>query len=86
MEGISKVLRAIFNPLDGPLSALPPLVWTLAACGLFLGAMIWVFTLKKEYVNIDSPGKGPRYDLRFWTVVSMLPHVIVYLYFGLKSL
>jgi hypothetical protein len=86
MEAISKVLRAIFNPLDAPLSATHPLVWTLAACGLFLGAMIWVFTLKKEYVNIDSPGEGPRYDLRFWTVISMSPHVFVYLYFGLRSL
>jgi len=49
-------------------------------------AMVGVLTMKKEYANIDSPGDGPRYDLRFWTVVSMTPHVIVYLYFGIKSL
>ena len=80
------ILRPIFSPIDGPLSALPPMVWTLAAVCLFLGAMGWVFMLKKEYVNIDSPGQGPQYDLRFWTVISMMPHVIVYLYFGIKSL
>ncbi len=80
------ILRPIFSPINAPLSALPPLVWTLAAVGLFVGAMLWVFTLKKEYVNIDSPGEGPQYDLRFWTVISMMPHVIVYLYFGIKSL
>lgn len=72
--------------MNGPLSALPPLVWTLSAVGLFLAAMAWVFMLKKEYVNVDSPGKGPQYDLRFWTVISMTPHIIVYLYFGIKSL
>ena len=76
METISNILRSIFQPLDGPLSALPPLVWTLSACGLFLAAMIWVFTLKKEYVNIDSPGQGARYDLRFWTVISMMPPAV----------
>jgi hypothetical protein len=86
MESISSILRTIFNPLDAPLSAAPPMVWTLSAVGLFLAAMIWVFLLKKEYVNIDSPGDGLRYDLRIWTVISMLPHVIVYLYFGIKSL
>ena len=94
MENISQaisdtfgpILRPIFNPLDGPLAATPPLVWTLSAVGLFVAAMVWVVMLKKEYVNIDSPGDGPRYDLRIWTVISMLPHVIVYLYFGIKSL
>lgn len=85
-DAFGPILRPIFQPLDGPLSATPPLVWTLAAVGLFVAAMAWVFMLKKEYVNIDSPGDGPRYDLRIWTVISMLPHVIVYLYFGIKSL
>jgi len=80
------ILRPIFSPMNGPLSSLPPIVWTLSAVCLFIAAMGWVFTLKKEYVNIDSPGKGPLYDLRFWTVISMMPHVIVYLYFGIKSL
>ena len=80
------ILRPIFSPLNEPLSALPPIVWTLAAVGLFASTMIWVFLLKKEYVNVDSPGKGPQYDLRFWTVISMMPHVLVYLYFGIKSL
>jgi Fe2+ transport system protein B len=80
------ILRPIFSPMDGPISALPAIVWTLSAAGLFIAAMAWVFTLKKEYVNIDAPGKGPLYDLRFWTVVSMTPHVIVYLYFGITSL
>lgn len=79
-------LKPVFNPMDQLFTPIPPLVWTLTAVGLFVAAMIFVFSLKKEYVNIDSPGKGPLYDLRFWTIVSMSPHVVVYLYFGLKSL
>ena len=44
--------------------------------------MIWVgVVLKNEYVNLDQPGKHIWTDLRLWTVISMLPHVVVYLYF-----
>ena len=39
LESISKILRGIFNPLDAPLAAVPELMWTFAAVGLFLAAM-----------------------------------------------
>ena len=52
----------------------------VAAVGLFVAAMVWVFTLRKEYVNLDAPSKHWTHDLRLWTVVCMLPHVLVYLW------
>ena len=49
--------------------------------GFFIGTMVWVFVgLRKEYVNLEAPSKRFYCDLRLWTVLSMLPHVIVYLF------
>lgn len=76
------VLSPVFSPINSFLGA-HYLPWaTLCALGLLIGAMIFVFVLKKEYVNIDAPGKGILFDLRFWTIISMTPHVLVYLYFA----
>jgi hypothetical protein len=76
------VLNPIFAPINQALGAVY-MPWSMyCAVGLFVAAMIWVFTLRKEYVNLDAPGKGISYDLRFWTILSMLPHVIVYFYFS----
>ena len=79
------ILSPVFNPIDRLFTDVREIVWTFCAIGLFVAAMIWVFSLKKEYVNIDAPRKNIFFDLRFWTVVSMLPHIIVYLYFGIKA-
>lgn len=78
-------MRAIFAPTNAMFDAIPEdaavIVAKASAVSLFIAAMIWVFTLRKEYVNLDAPGKSPWFDLRFWTILSMLPHVIVYLWF-----
>jgi hypothetical protein len=90
MERISQFVTEVFHPILSPFFApinaflgrhyLP---WaTLCALGLFVGAMIWVFTLRREYVNLDAPSRHLWHDLRLWTILSMLPHVIVYLYFA----
>ena len=47
----------------------------------FLGTMVWVYVgLKKEYVNLEAPSKHLWHDLRLWVVLSMLPHVVVYMF------
>ncbi len=53
----------------------------IAVLSYFFGTMIWVYMLKKEYVNLQAPSKRWWADLRLWTVISMMPHVIVYLFF-----
>jgi len=76
------VLMRIFQPTNEFLaSAYMP--WArIVAVGFFVGTMVWVFVgLKRSYVNLDAPSKHVWHDLRFWTIISMLPHVIVYLYF-----
>lgn len=75
-------LHAFFDPINAFLGRIYEPWATLLALSLFIGTMIWVFILRKEYVNVDAPGKAFYHDLRFWTIVSMLPHVLVYLYFA----
>ncbi|HOJ33219.1 MAG TPA: hypothetical protein PKY35_05625 [Candidatus Hydrogenedentes bacterium] len=87
-EAFGPLLRPIFKPIDtflSGLSAFPRasrIVPSLVAIGYFVGTMVWVFVgLKKQFVNLDAPSQRIWHDLRFWTIVSMLPHVVVYLYF-----
>ena len=77
------VLKPVFHPMNDVLSrAYMP--WAIiAALALFASAVVWVFTLRREYVNLDAPSKHLWHDLRLWTILSMLPHVVVYLYFQL---
>lgn len=73
-------MQAIFQPMNAVLTPIPPICWSLAAVSLFIGAMIWVWSMKREYVNLDAPSKHWWCDLRYWTILSMLPHLFVYLY------
>ncbi len=75
-------LRWFFNPIDGALSMFYMPWAKIVALAFFIGTMVWVFVgLKREYVNIQAPSKKIWHDLRFWTVVSMSPHLVVYFYF-----
>jgi len=75
-------LRAFFQPIDH-LLAMGYMPWArIFALGFFLGTMVWVFLgLRREYVNLEAPSKKIWHDLRVWTVLAMLPHLIVYFYF-----
>lgn len=76
-----KPLKLFFDPYNELMNQVPPVWWKVSAIGLFVGTMIWVICLKVEYVNLDAPSKKWYHDLRVWTVLSMLPHVCIYLYF-----
>ena len=79
---LGPTLRAIFQPIDSFLAPIYTPWATIVAVGYFVGAMVWIFVgLRREYVNLEAPSKHVWHDLRFWVVISMLPHVIVYLYF-----
>ena len=79
---IGPLLKPIFYPIDAVLADMYMPWAKVVALAYFIGTMVWVFVgLKREYVNLEAPSKHIWHDLRFWTIVSMLPHVIVYLYF-----
>ncbi|NUM54962.1 MAG: hypothetical protein HUU46_15045 [Candidatus Hydrogenedentes bacterium] len=75
------ILEPVLSPIHGAIENLYEPWATAGAIALFIGAMIWVFTLNKDYVNLDAPSKHFYHDLRFWTIASMVPHLIVYFYF-----
>ncbi len=76
------ILKPVFHPINDFLNQFRNPTATICALGLFVGAMLWVnLILKESYVNEGRPFKAFYTDLRLWTVLSMLPHVLVYLYF-----
>jgi hypothetical protein len=86
VETINNLLGPFFHALFDPINqALGPVYMPWArifALAYFFGTMIWVYIgLKREYVNLEAPSGHLWHDLRFWTVISMLPHVIVYFNF-----
>ena len=76
------LLSPFFTPINNFLGAHYQPWATIFAISLFFCGMLLVFVLRKEYVNVDRPHKGILYDLRLWTVLSMTPHVLFYLYFS----
>ena len=75
----SGMMHSFFSPVDTVLSSFDPWTYKFFAVGLFLVTILWVmFILKKDYVNVDQPRKGILFDLRLWTFLSMLPHMIIY--------
>lgn len=81
-----KLWEPIMVPLFRPVNAVLAntyMPWArISSVGLFVAAMVWVcFFMDKEYVNLGRKKKTIWTDLRLWTVISMLPHIFVYLYF-----
>ena len=75
-------LSAFFAPLNTLLSGIYMPWARIVAVGFFVLTMIWVGALlNREFVHLERPNNKWYTDLRIWTVVSMLPHVVVYLYF-----
>ena len=72
-------LRAFFHPIDSALATVYMPWARVVTLAFFIGTMVWVFVgLKRQYVNLEAPSKRFYHDLRFWTIASMLPHLIVY--------
>jgi hypothetical protein len=75
------ILSPIFTPMGAFLGGVYEPYATICAVLLFLSGVVLIFSLKKEYVNLDAPGSGWQYDLRIWTVVTIIPYITAYLYF-----
>jgi len=74
------VLKPVFLPVNAALDGVYMPWARIAAVGLFVLAIVWVLSLRKEYVNLDAPRKAWYADLRVWTIVALLPHFYVYLF------
>ena len=60
------LLKPVFEPINSALGAIPTMPWArVCALGLFIGAMIWVWMLKREYVDRVAHVSAPRFA-EFW--------------------
>lgn len=76
------VLRPVFAPVNTLLASVYQPWAQIFALALFLGTMVWVcFFIKPEMLNSGRENRALWTDLRLWTVVSMVPHLFVYIYF-----
>ena len=48
-------LHVVFDPINSAFDGVYMPWARIAALSLFIGTMLWVYTLKKEYVNLDAP-------------------------------
>ena len=79
---LGDALRWFFHPINDFMGSFYMPWARIVALGFFILTMVWVYVgLKKEYVNLQAPSNKPWHDLRIWTILSMLPHLVVYFYF-----
>lgn len=78
---LTPILRDLLAPLDRFLSGLSPSAGRVCAVTLFVVAAVWAMRLKKEYVYLGAPDRAAWRDLRIWTVVFLLPYIVVYSFF-----
>lgn len=73
-------LKAIFHPMNDAIAGVYMPWARICAVALFLSALVWVFSLRKEYVNLDAPRDAWYCDLRIWATVAVVPHLLIYLF------
>ena len=86
LDWLGRVFDPIVSPIFKPINRFLEKTYQpwakICALGMFLGTMLWVcFGMKKEYVNLGRTNESLWTDLRIWTIISMLPHIVVYFYF-----
>ena len=75
-------LKALHTPVDNWLASLPMGVAMACALGLYGLAVIWVWTLKREFVFRGAPDQRRWRDLRVWATLVVIPYVLVYVFLG----
>jgi len=75
-------LKSLHEPIDNWLGSLP--MWVAMACaiGLFVLAGIWVWTLRDDFIFRGAPDRSRWRDLRIWSMVVLLPYIMIYLLLG----
>ena len=75
-------LKRLHEPVDLWLGGLP--MWVAVACvvGLYAVAVIWVWTLRREFVFRGAPDQAWWRDLRLWATLIVIPYVAIYLVLG----
>lgn len=75
-------LKSLHRHVDQWLASLPMTVAMASALGLYLIALIWTWTLSKNFVFRGAPDHHRWRDLRIWASLVMLPYVVLYCWLG----
>lgn len=81
-ETIGPPLKCLHAPLDNFLAGVPLSIAKLVTISLFVGAGIWVFSLRREFVYLGAPDQAKWRDLRVWAGIVLVPYILVYLFLG----
>ena len=81
-ENFGPPLKALHEPIDAWLGSLSMNVAMACALGLYAIAVVWVWTLPREFVFRGAPDQKPWRDLRVWATLVVIPYVAVYLLLG----
>lgn len=73
-------LTDFFRPWNTWLDSLPPLVWHLAAVGLFVSTALVVALIPKWYILGGAPDRAGWRDLRWWAAVALAPYAVIYFF------
>ena len=74
--------RPWHHVIDVWLIAIPRPWWRFAPVALFVVAGLWVLTLKRSFVFLGAPSQAAWRDLRIWTILFLIPYIVIYLWFG----
>lgn len=73
------LFEAIFDPLTAALGAIPFAAARWFTVAFLLVPVLAVFFIKTDYVFLGASKRRWWLDLRLWTVVVMIPYILIYL-------
>jgi len=80
LQPLTDVLKSWSAPLDRYLGSLDAEVGRYCAVVLFGIVLVWVFTLKRDYIFQGAPDRARWRDLRLWSLFVTVPYVVIYLF------
>lgn len=81
-ETLGPPLKSLHQPFDEWLNGLPMSVALGCTMALYAAALVWVWSLRREFVYRGTPDQKWWRDLRLWATLVVLPYVAVYLLLG----
>lgn len=81
LDPLALRLREMQAPLDAFLSQVSPAAARGCAVALFVLAAGWVWTIRRDFIYRGAPDRAAWRDLRWWTLLALLPYVVIYLFF-----
>lgn len=81
-DSLGPPLKSLHTPIDKWLASLPMSVALGCAVGLYVAAVIWVWTLRREFIYLGAPDQKKWRDLRIWATLVVVPYVLIYVFLG----